>query len=187
MSTEVSPPWDGFLRDIDNALTTSVELHCVGGFVVSMLYKAARPTADIDFLEARPSEQASHLLQLGGEGSTLHARHGVYLQKAAVSDCPDSYEQRLRPIFPGVHKKIRLFGLDPYDLALSKLQRNSIRDRQDVRYLARSIPLDPAVLQHRYQREMRPYLSRPQREDLTLTLWLEEFFPALPSPESPGV
>jgi hypothetical protein len=33
-------------------------------------------------------------------------------------------------------------GPRPYDLALSKLERNSQKDRDDVRFLARSVPLD---------------------------------------------
>ena len=64
-------------------------------------------------------------------------------------------------------------ALDPYDLALSKLERNSQKDRDDVRFLARSIPLDLRILQERYTSEMRWQLGLPAREDLTLQLWLE--------------
>lgn len=67
----------------------------------------------------------------------------------------------------------RTFALDPYDLALSKLERNQQQDRDDVKHLARAVPLDLTVLQERYQQEMRPYLGRPEREDLTLKLWVE--------------
>jgi len=37
-------------------------------------------------------------------------------------------------------------ALDPHDLALSKLERNSQKDRDDVRFLARSIPFDLDIL-----------------------------------------
>jgi hypothetical protein len=79
----------------------------------------------------------------------------------------------MRDIAPGSFKRLRLFALDPYDLALSKLERNTQRDRDDVRHLARIVPLDPKVLQERYQEELRPYLGNPEREDLTLALWVE--------------
>ena len=69
--------------------------------------------------------------------------------------------------------KIGLLALDPYDLALTKLERNIERDRSDVRYLARSVPFDLAVLKERYLTELRPYLGNPKREDLTLKLWIE--------------
>ncbi|MGI8835129.1 MAG: DUF6036 family nucleotidyltransferase [Pyrinomonadaceae bacterium] len=63
--------------------------------------------------------------------------------------------------------------LDPYDLALSKLERNTQRDRDDVRHLARTVPFDLGVLRERYQKELRPDLGNPEREDLTLQLWRE--------------
>ena len=68
---------------------------------------------------------------------------------------------------------LNLYALDPYDLALAKLERNSPRDREDIEHLARTIPLDLDVLRDRYERELRPYLPVPEREDLTLRLWIE--------------
>ena len=59
------------------------------------------------------------------------------------------------------------------DIALSKLERNSQKDRDDVRFLGRSIPLDLAILQQRYEAELRWQLGRPDREDLTMKLWME--------------
>jgi hypothetical protein len=56
---------------------------------------------------------------------------------------------------------------------LSKLTRNSPVDREDVKFLMRRAPLDPKVLQERYRRELRPYLSNEARHDLTLALWLD--------------
>jgi hypothetical protein len=59
-------------------------------------------------------------------------------------------------------------ALDSYDIALSKLERNSQKDRDDVRFLGRSIPLDLAILQERYDAELRWQLGRPDREGLTM-------------------
>jgi hypothetical protein len=42
-----------------------------------------------------------------------------------------------------------------------------------VKHLARTVPIDTAKLQERYQKELRPYLGNPEREDLTLQLWIE--------------
>ena len=64
-------------------------------------------------------------------------------------------------------------ALDPYDLALSKLERNSQKDRDDVRFLARTVPLDLNILRQRYSTEFRWQLGVPAREDLTLQLWTE--------------
>jgi len=56
---------------------------------------------------------------------------------------------------------------------LSKLERNLQRDRDDVLHLARTVPLDLEVLKDRYQKELRWQLGKPEREDLTLQLWIE--------------
>ncbi len=42
-----------------------------------------------------------------------------------------------------------------------------------MRYLARTIPLDMGVLQHRYHNEMLWQMAVPPRENLTLELWIE--------------
>jgi len=64
-------------------------------------------------------------------------------------------------------------ALDPYDLALSKLERNIQRDRDDVKHLAKAVPLNLELLQVRYRKELRWQLGNPEREDLTLRLWLD--------------
>ena len=63
--------------------------------------------------------------------------------------------------------------MDPYDIALSKIERNGDFDRDDVKHLARVLPFDLDILKQRYHDELRVYLGNPQREDLTLRLWIE--------------
>ena len=58
-------------------------------------------------------------------------------------------------------------------VALSKLERNSARDREDVKFLARAVPFDLAVLEQRYRSELRAYLPTIERHDLTMRLWIE--------------
>ncbi len=75
-------------------------------------------------------------------------------------------------MYPRAFRHIHLMALDPYDLVLTKLARNADRDRGDVEYLATAVPLDVAVLRERYESEMRGYVGVPEREDLTLELWI---------------
>jgi len=58
-------------------------------------------------------------------------------------------------MFPCAYKRLRIWALDPYDLALSKLARNIQRNRGDVKQLADSIPLDLKVLKARHEKELR--------------------------------
>jgi hypothetical protein len=87
---------------------------------------------------------------------------------------PYEYESRLVEMFPGVFRHLRLMALDPYDLALTKLERNYPRDRSDVQHLAHTVPFDSNILRERYMNELRPYLSNPEREDTTLNFWVED-------------
>ena len=69
--------------------------------------------------------------------------------------------------------------LDPHDLALSKLARNSGVDREDVAQLARAVPLDPALLRARYERELRPIIIGDRKwHDQTIEMWIEAYFRA---------
>ena len=138
-----------------------------------MLYGLPRPTVDVDYLSVAPLDETANLESLAGKGSALQIRHGVYVQHVGIVTVPDSYEDRLIPIFPSTYRFLRLFGLDAYDLALSKLERNSARDREDVRFLARAAPLDPTILEGRYRSELRPYLAATERPDLTIRLWID--------------
>jgi hypothetical protein len=63
---------------------------------------------------------------------------------AGVATLPDSYDERMKELFPGHFKNIRLFVLDPYDLVLSKPSRNVERSREDVAFLAKADNLDAA-------------------------------------------
>ena len=129
-------------------------------------------TADLDVLSILPTEDQRTLAALAGQGSSLHKTRGLYLDVVTVATYPDSYEDRLTEMYPGTFRHVHLLALDPYDLVLTKLTRNADRDRGDVEYLATAVPLDVAVLRERYQREMRGYVGAPEREDLTLDLWI---------------
>jgi hypothetical protein len=169
----IPEPWNSFLTEIDGQVEGTVELHCLGGFVVTMLYGLGRSTGDVDVITITPRDVIEQLLQLAGKGSELHRRYGIYLDFVTIAAVPEDYDQRLMEIMPGTFERLRLFALDPYDLALAKLERNIQRDRDDVKYLARTVPFDLNVLRDRYERELRPYLGNPEREDLTLQLWVE--------------
>ena len=172
-SRQIPEPWRSFLLELDQQAAEETRLDCMGGFVVTLLYGFSRETSDLDVLLIAPREQRTPLLEAGIQGGALHKKYKVYLDYVSVAKVPEDYEERLTEMFAGTFKHLRLCALDPYDLALSKLERNIQRDRDDVRHLARSIPLDLQILKGRYEKELRWQLGNPQREDLTLQLWME--------------
>lgn len=169
----IPEPWLSFLRELDSAVHEEIRLDCMGGFVVTMVYGFSRQTGDLDVLQIAPWDAGRPMLELGMQGGALDKKHKIYLDHVGVAHVPENYEDRLTEIFPKVFKYLRLLALDPYDLALSKLERNIQRDRDDVKHLARTVPLDLEVLKERYQKELRWQLGNPEREDLTLRLWIE--------------
>jgi hypothetical protein len=175
---EPPEPWRSFLRDIDRLLASQggsspIELHCLGGFVVAMCYDLKRATGDIDVFEVIPGYALTVLLDAAGKGRPLARKHGVYIDAGSrVATLPENYASRLTEIFPGRFAHLRLLVLDRYDLALSKLERNIDRDREDVLLLSRG-NFDVGVLRERYTSEVRPFVAgRTSWHDQTLELWL---------------
>ena len=172
-SDPLPEPWQSFLTDLDREATEPIALTCIGGFAVSLYYGLTRPTGDIDVVDVLPNTRKSWLAKTAGEGSSLHRRHKVHVQIVGVATLPYNYEERVAQLSTQF-TQLRLFVLDPYDLALSKLTRNLDVDFDDVKYLAQAQTLDLDLLDARYHEELRPYaIGPPERHDLTMRLWLE--------------
>jgi hypothetical protein len=170
---EIPEPWKSFFGEIDARSQGPVVLHCLGGFVLTTIYGLARATGDVDVVADSFVRSSPQLVVLAGKRGELHQKYGVYLDPVGIAPLPEDYELRLVEIFPKSFRRVRLFALDPYDIALAKLERNTQRDRDDVRYLARTLPMDLNVLESRYEEELKPILGNPDRESLTLRLWIE--------------
>jgi hypothetical protein len=170
MPAKIPEPWLSFLRDVDRALARSVAVHCLGGFVLTVLWELPRPTGDVDFIEIEPSEAASELLRIAGEGYKLQ------FHRVTLAESPEDYASRLVDITPRGFQRLRLMALEVHDLVLAKLGRNSPRDRSDVEFLARKGVIDRQRLEERFETELRPYVLNEARERTTLGLWLDELF-----------
>jgi hypothetical protein len=166
-------PWRSFLRDIDAQLAGPTEIHCLGGFVVAEYYGLARPTADVDIIQVRGASDVADVQRIGGRGSPLAKKHRVYIDFVAVADVPERYEERLIDVYAGEFRNLRVRVFERHDLALAKLGRNQDSDREDVRRLAQGPGLDVDILEQRYRDELRWQLGNPEREDMTLELWIE--------------
>ncbi len=85
---DVPEPWNSFLQGLESAVTTRTDMHCLGGFVVSIVYGFHRPTFDFDVLAVTPQSSETKLLELGGKGSTLERIHHVFLDRVGVASVP---------------------------------------------------------------------------------------------------
>lgn len=166
-------PWKEFLAELDGKLTEPVALHCIGGFVVCFFYGLQRITADIDYHTA--VTDYPNLEDVGGQGSALANKYKVWLQRVTVTNLSEDYDARLAEMFPGRFHRLRLFAPDPYDYILSKLERNSTKDRDDADHVFKMQQLDSRILRERYEKELRPHLANETRHDRTFELWIEIF------------
>src|SRR5579863_4329994 len=172
MPPDLSSPWKEFLDELDSQLQEPIELHCIGGFAVVAAYGLPRSTNDLDYFSLEPFNRAVDLENLAGQGSPLARKHKVYVHRAAVASVPENYQERMAELFAGRFKNIRLFVLDPYDLVLSKIERNADRDRDDVKYLASTQRLSAETVRQRYRTELCTTGPR-ERHDQTLEFWIE--------------
>ena len=177
--TEPTEPWKSFLTELDSLLKGPVELRCLGGFVVTQQYGVGRETSDIDFLSVIAQSPEDDIETLAGLGSKLHRKYRLYMQHVAIATPPADYASRMTRMFPAAHwEKLKLFALDATDIALSKLERNADRDREDIVRLSHAGYIDPRILRERYYSEQRPYLlSQHTWHDKTLELWLQMIQP----------
>jgi len=174
--SEIPAPWRAFLHDIDHALPHETALHCLGGFVAAFYYDLPRPTNDLDYVEVIPHGAMELMQRIAGVDSPLARKHRVHVQHVGVASLPESYDERLADISPASLRRLRLLALEPHDLALSKLARNSPIDRDDIAQLAKAVPLDAQLLRARYRTELRPIIiGDPDRHDRTLEMWIEAY------------
>lgn len=174
-ANKLNEPWNSFLRDLDQIVQGPTHLHCIGGFVVTNFYGFDRETRDLDVLDARSHGKLDELFELAQEGSALHKKHSVYLQRVTILEAyPGDYETRLSEMYAGAFTKMRLFAPEAHDLALMKLGRNSERDREDVKYLVRAGRITEEELRDRYEKEMRGYIAvLERRTDPIVELWID--------------
>jgi hypothetical protein len=171
-------PWQSFLTALDTQLDERADFHCIGGFVVSQYYGFGRETADLDVLSVVPRQSADRVLQLAGKGSSLHQVYRVYVDLVRVVDPPENYEVRLVHAFPR-WPKVKLWVLDPHDLALTKLDRSNERDIRDVIFMAQAGLINRDTLVARFEKELEPYITgrTPTWHRTTLNMWIDACWP----------
>lgn len=176
--TRPEEPWFSFLAELDSILDEPADFHCIGGFVVSQCFGLGRETADLDVLTVRPRVAAPRVAELAGKGSPLQKKHRVYVDPVGVANYPDDYETRLVRAFP-LWRNVRLWALEPHDLALTKLERSNDRDIRDVLYLAQASLIQRDTLISRFEKEYEPYVPgrTPTWNRSTLQMWVEACWP----------
>lgn len=139
-----------FLTAVDDALAAvaegkTLDIYHIGRSALVWAYGYIETTTDIDVLCPRGEEAlVEAALRLFGRETEGAKAHGLYLDvvNEAYPPMPGGYERRAKQV-ENPWKVLRVFHLDPHDLAASKLRRFAARDRQDIRQLGDWGHLDP--------------------------------------------
>ena len=137
-----------FLRAVDKALATPLDMIVIGGTAASLKYGALRTTLDIDTLTFT-SKALDSAAAKAREAIGLH----IPIQVVTVADTPEDYESRLVRVLPRL-KRLRVFVPEKHDLVLMKAMRAYEHDIQVILEIHAASSLRLEVLVNRFMDEM---------------------------------
>lgn len=133
----------------------------------------ARRTEDIDIVNEVPAELRSevHLLE------TLAQRYGLILTHFQSHYLPQGWLQRVHS--QESFGQLQVFLIDPYDIFLSKLFSARLKDRDDLRVLARQ--LDKSIIIRRFHDTAQALLATPGLHEKAEQNWYVLYGEVLPT------
>jgi len=165
---------DDFFREIDSSLRISTKskarLRIIGSSALMLQTDYARGTKDSDVLHTNDisEEMKARLLALAGQGTTLHVKHGIYIEFVS-SGLP------FLPQVPLYHSQSKLNGslryldievLDVVDVVVSKLKRFNANDRSDILAMVERDLVPRERLLSRFRDAVDFYLGDSRAADL---------------------
>jgi hypothetical protein len=165
---------EAFFRDLDQRWTVPVEgpitLRLVGSTALMLQTDYVRGTKDGDVLETPEIQGAvgAALLALGGPGTALARRHGMYVELlgAAFPFLPDA--PRWHPVtsFEAPLAQFRVEVLDVVDVSVAKLARFHRADQEDIAAMVERGLVTPGALLDRFRSAVDRWSLDARAEDL---------------------
>lgn len=121
---------------VDQRLTKNLDLYIIGGASAILGYNVAKETNDVD-VDGHIDQELYQVFQ--EEAAKL--KLNLHLANKGVFSPPDHYRQRMKfEIFS--KKKLRVWYLDQYDLAISKIDRGIEKDFEDIKRVHQKSPYE---------------------------------------------
>lgn len=131
---------ESLFTKVDAKLKKKVDLFVIGGASAILGYNIQKFTEDVD-LDNAIDQQFNSIFEDEAKGMGLD----VYLSHKGVFHPPDGYRERMKFLdFP--KKNLRVFYLDKYDLAISKIDRGIQKDIDDIVAVHERSPFDSEEL-----------------------------------------
>jgi hypothetical protein len=159
------------LTRLDEALVPFAEegqrldLYQLGRSALMLNYGFPLSTKDIDFVSMRDSDLEQKAIDILGKGTPLAEQAGVYLDPvpAGLPPLPHWFKKRCQEL-PGGWKILRLWQLEPHDLAVTKLKSFRAKDREDLQLMCDRGLLAAGKLLESLKAAF-PFSSQPTDED----------------------
>lgn len=174
-----------FVRSLDLFIDEPTNLFVIGGAAAALEYGATGSTKDIDTWTNVPRAVVKAAAE-AREATGL----AVPIEKAAVTDGPYHYEDRIRRAAMRL-KKLRILVPERHDLALMKVVRGDRHDEDMIAEIHAHRPLEMETLLERFEEEMGHVtkderILRSQFRALVSRLFGPEAAKLVPAKRRPG-
>jgi hypothetical protein len=123
-------------QGIDKRLCHSLEIYVIGGAAAILGYNVVKETNDVD-VDGKISPEFARAFELEAKAQNLN----LHLSEVGVFSPPENYRERAKfEDFP--ERKLRVWYLDQYDLAISKIDRGIEKDFVDIERVHKRAPYD---------------------------------------------
>lgn len=124
---------ESILKEFGKRVPPGSQLHLLGGGALTLL-GSPRPSLDIDFVgdDVHPNELHRTILSIAKEMD-------LFVDAVPIDrfvPLPEGHENRA--IHIGQFENLEIFVIDPYSIALSKVDRGSFTDYDDILFLIKS-------------------------------------------------
>jgi hypothetical protein len=126
--------------NIDAKLKKQVDIYVIGGAAAILGYNVIKETNDVDLDGSIDSEFGKLFAE---EAARL--KLDLYLSSKGVFSPPHNYRDRMHSE-SFAKKKLRVWYLDQYDLAISKIDRGIEKDFEDIKRVHQKSPFQMARL-----------------------------------------
>lgn len=161
-----------FLNDLDTALIAMAQgrqlsLYHIGRSALVWKYGFASATEDVDvILPGQSDVLLDEAIRLFGRATKKAVEHGLYLEQVpeGLPPAPGNFAKRAVE----VEERwivLRVFHLEPNDLATTKMKRFWPKDRVDIRMMCDSDLLDPDQLEIRLNSAFRYTMEKDGDRD----------------------
>jgi hypothetical protein len=161
-----------FLEHLGQRLHKRVRIYIAGSAALILPGYVSRRTDDIDIIDEVPLEIRNNFTLL----ETLQTSYGLELGHVQRHYFPTGWENRLHSMAP--FGKLEVFLLDVYDVFLSKLFSERLKDIEDMRVVAPQ--LDRESLVEKLKTQCQGFLTTPRLLKMAQDNWKILFGEDLP-------